>query len=62
MRTYAGLREHANARCTQCATIRHAPEHRNDRRRFLIWALMLGAVPSDRVVERVLADVDEAAS
>jgi hypothetical protein len=34
------------------------PEHRNDRRRFLIWACMLGAVPPQRVVERVVRDVE----
>jgi len=33
------------------------PEHRNDRRRFLIWALMLNLVPPERVVERVVAEV-----
>ena len=35
------------------------PEHRNDRRRFLIWALMIGAVPPQRVTERVVAEVSE---
>ena len=35
------------------------PEHNGDRRRFLVWALMLGAVPPERVVERVLQDVAE---
>jgi hypothetical protein len=34
------------------------PEHRGDRRRFLIWAAMLGIVPPERVVERVIADVN----
>lgn len=35
------------------------PEHRGDRRRFLVWALMLGAVPPERVVERIVAEVEE---
>jgi hypothetical protein len=35
-----------------------APEHHNDRRRFLIWALMVGAVKPERVVERVLAEME----
>jgi hypothetical protein len=34
------------------------PEHRGDRRRFLIWALMIGATTPDRVVARVVADVN----
>ena len=34
------------------------PEHRCDRRRFLVWATMLGVVSPARMVERVLADVD----
>ncbi len=38
------------------------PEHRNDRRRFLIWALMIGAVPPQRVTERVLAEVEAEAA
>ena len=33
------------------------PEHRYERRRFLIWACMAGLVGPERVVERVLADV-----
>lgn len=33
------------------------PEHRNDRRRFLVWALMAGLVPPERVTERILQDV-----
>jgi len=41
------------------STASEQPEHRNDRRRFLTWALMLGAIPPERVVERVLADVLE---
>ena len=35
------------------------PEHQDDRRRFLIWALMFGAVPPHRVVERILAEVED---
>ena len=34
-----------------------APEHRNERRAFLVWACMLGAVPPERIVERVLEDI-----
>jgi hypothetical protein len=35
------------------------PEHHNDRRAFLCWALMLGLVPPERVVERVVAELEE---
>ena len=38
-----------------------APEHDNDRRKFLVWALMLGAVPPERVVERIVAEVEQEA-
>jgi hypothetical protein len=41
------------------ATTGEVPEHRNNRRRFLIYALMAGLVPPERVVERVVAEVDE---
>jgi hypothetical protein len=34
------------------------PEHRSERRRFLVWALMLGAIPPERVTERVVAEVE----
>jgi hypothetical protein len=37
-----------------------APEHRGDRRRFLVWALMLGATTPERVVERVVAELEQA--
>ncbi len=30
-----------------------------DRRAFLCWALMLGLVPPERVVERVVAELEE---
>ena len=35
------------------------PEHRNDRRLFCCWAVMLGLVPPKRLVDRVLEDVAE---
>jgi hypothetical protein len=35
------------------------PEHHSDRRRFLIWGFMLGAVPRERVIERALAELEE---
>ena len=35
-----------------------APEHGSNRRAFLIWALMLGVVEPQRVVERVVRDVE----
>jgi hypothetical protein len=35
------------------------PEHQNDRRRFLVWALMVGAVKPERLTERIVAEVDE---
>ena len=43
---------------TDSNSTREAPEHGNDRRAFLIWACMLGAVPPERVAERVLAEVE----
>jgi hypothetical protein len=41
------------------STIVEQPEHRGERRRFLIWALMLGVIPPQRVVARVVADAAE---
>jgi len=38
------------------------PEHRGDRRRFLIFALMAGLIPPERVTERVIADAERAAT
>ena len=38
-------------------TMPEAPKHRGERRAFLIWALMIGAVPPARVVERVVGEV-----
>jgi hypothetical protein len=34
------------------------PEHRNERRRFLIFALMANLIPPARVVDRIIADVE----
>lgn len=34
------------------------PEHRGERRAFLIWCLMVGAVKPERVVERIVAEVE----
>jgi len=34
------------------------PEHNGDRKRFLIWAAMAGFIPPERVVERIVADVE----
>ena len=50
-------RESANAACVD--SIAEAPEHRNDRRRFLIWALMIGAVPPQRVTERIVSELED---
>ena len=41
----------------QAPAVPETPEHRGDRRRFLIWACMLGAVPPERVTERVLEEL-----
>jgi hypothetical protein len=30
-----------------------------DRRRFLMWALSIGAVPPERVVERIVAELEQ---
>lgn len=39
-------------------SIDEPPEHRNDRRRFLVWAVMLGVVKPERMTERVVAEID----
>ena len=41
------------------STREEQPEHRSDRRRFVIFALMAGLVPTERVTERILAEVAE---
>lgn len=38
------------------------PEHRGDRRRFLVWACMAGFVGPERVVERILQDLERETS
>ena len=40
---------------------REEPEHRGDRRRFLMWALMAGFVKPERVTERVVAELQREA-
>ena len=35
------------------------PEHRNERRRFLIFALMAGLVPPERVTERIVSEIEQ---
>lgn len=43
------------------ATRQEEPEHRGERRRFIVWAAMCGYVSPDRLAERVLQDLaDEA--
>lgn len=37
-------------------------EHNGERRRFLIWACMLGATPPQRVVDRIVAEVEAEAT
>jgi hypothetical protein len=39
------------------STANDEPEHRGDRRRFLIWACMAGFVKPERVTERIVAEV-----
>ncbi len=34
------------------------PEHNGERRRFLCWALMLGAIPPERLTERIVAELE----
>lgn len=36
-----------------------APEHNGERRRFLVWALMVGAVRPEAVTERIVAEIEE---
>ena len=38
------------------------PEHRNQRRRFLVWALMLGATKPEVVVDRIVAEIEREAA
>lgn len=37
--------------------LQEAAEHRGERRRFLVWALMLGAVEPERVTERIVDEL-----
>jgi hypothetical protein len=47
-----------NARAAHdTATPAEPPDHRNDRRRFLILALMARLVPSERVPERIVGEM-----
>ena len=47
----------------QVPRVDEQPEHHGDRRRFLVWACMLGVVKPERVVERIVAELEtEAAS
>jgi hypothetical protein len=39
-------------------TLQEPPEHRNDRRRFLIWALMAGYTKPERIVERIVGEIE----
>ena len=34
------------------------PEHRGRRRAFLTWAVMLGVVPHQRLVDRIVAELE----
>ena len=38
------------------------PEHRNDRRRFLVWAVLLGAAPPERLTERIVDELRQEAA
>jgi hypothetical protein len=38
---------------------RDLPEHRGRRRAFIAWALMLGAIPPERMVERIVAELEQ---
>ena len=38
------------------------PEHRGDRRRFLVWAVLAGFAPSERLTERIVADINAESS
>ena len=54
-------RQHAKSTAETRPT-QEQPEHRSERRRFLIWALMLGAVPPQRVTDRIVREVEDEAS
>lgn len=42
---------------TATTAVNEPPEHRGERRRFLMWALMLGATPPERVVGRIVDEL-----
>ncbi len=42
----------------QVGMVAEQPEHRNDRRRFLIWCLMVGAVKPDVVTTRIVDEIE----
>lgn len=33
------------------------PEHRSDRRRFLVWGVLAGFVPPERLTERIVDEL-----
>lgn len=37
------------------------PEHRGDRRRFLVWAVLCGFAKPERLTERIVAELEEEA-
>jgi len=49
----------ATARPVVPAAADDEPEHRGDRRRFLVWALMLGYTKPAVVVERIVGELED---
>lgn len=41
-------------------TAQEEPEHRSDRRRFLVWAVLAGYVKPERLTERILDEIEVA--
>jgi hypothetical protein len=37
------------------------PEHCRDRRRFLVWAVLSGFAPPERMTERIVAEIEREA-
>jgi hypothetical protein len=59
----AGARGAGYDRTTRPAkhTTVEAPEHRGDRRRFLVWAVLAGFAEPDRLTERIVAEIEQEA-
>ena len=57
----AGTLRHHGFWC-QVRRVEDDPEHRGDRRRFLVWAIMAGFAQPERMTERILAEIEHEAT